>query len=119
MAGPPPGGSAHGLSVGAVGSELEGDGAEHAQLGGHLLHPPETSLLLRVSKFHHQAGRGTLGTGRTCGQRDSDGGLLPSARGTWLTGEGSGHRGAVRWGDSHPTRALCRDAQETRRSGDL
>ena len=47
---------AHGLGVGAVGAELESDGAEHAQLGGHLLHSAETALLLRVGKLHHQAG---------------------------------------------------------------
>lgn len=51
-----PGVSAHGLGVGAVGSKLQGDGAEHAQLGSHLLHAAETSLLLRVGKLHHQAG---------------------------------------------------------------
>ena len=47
---------AHGLGVGAVGAKLESDGAEHAQLGGHLLHSAETALLLRVGKLHHQAG---------------------------------------------------------------
>lgn len=50
------GGRAYGLSVGAVGSKLEGDRAEHAQLGSHLLHSAETSLLLSVSKLYHQAG---------------------------------------------------------------
>lgn len=47
--------SAYSLGVSTVGSKLEGDGAEHAQLGGHLLHSAETSLLLCVSKLHHQA----------------------------------------------------------------
>lgn len=44
------------LCVGIVGREVEGHGAEDAELGGHLLHPPKTPLLLCVSKFHHQAG---------------------------------------------------------------
>lgn len=79
-----PRGSAHGLGVGAVGSKLEGDGAEHAQLGGHLLHSAETSLLLCVSKLHHQAGRGTLGTGPRNGQRDRGGSPLLRALRTWL-----------------------------------
>lgn len=80
----PAAGSAHGLSVGAVGSELEGDGAEHAQLGGHLLHPAETSLLLRVSELHHQAGRGTLRTGATPRSEGQRWVSPHRARGTWL-----------------------------------
>lgn len=106
-------GSAHGLGVGAVGSELEGDGAEHAQLGGHLLHSAETSLLLRVSKLHHQAGRGTLGTGPPCGQRDRVGVFLPQSphvlasvppRVAWPLWEGSHHCAYVKAGrlSSHP-----------------
>ena len=42
------------LCVGIVGREIEGHGAEDAELGGHLLHPPQPPLLLCVSKLHHQ-----------------------------------------------------------------
>lgn len=48
------------LCVGAVRPELESDGAEHAELIGHLLHPAQPPLLLRVGEFHHQAGGGSL-----------------------------------------------------------
>lgn len=44
------------LRVGIVGGEVEGHGAEDAELGGHLLHPPQPPLLLCVSKLHHQTG---------------------------------------------------------------
>ena len=47
---------AHGLSVGVVGPEVEAHGADDPQLGGHLLHAADASLLLRVSKLHHQTG---------------------------------------------------------------
>lgn len=50
------GGHAYGLGVGAVGSKLEGNRAEHAQLGSDLLHSAETSLFLCVSELYHQAG---------------------------------------------------------------
>lgn len=48
------------LRVGVVGGEVEGHGAEDAQLGGHLLHPPQPPLLLRVGELHHQTGRRSL-----------------------------------------------------------
>jgi len=50
----------HGLCVGIVGTEVQGHGADDSQLRGHLLHPPKPSLLLRICKLNHQAGRGTL-----------------------------------------------------------
>lgn len=55
----------HCLCVGIVGPEVQGHGTDDSQLRGHLLHPPEPSLLLCVSKLHHQAGRGTLRTKHT------------------------------------------------------
>lgn len=48
------------LRVGIVGGEIEGHGAEDAELGGHLLHPPQPPLLLCVCKLHHQTGRRPL-----------------------------------------------------------
>lgn len=47
--------AAYSLCVGIVGSEVQGHGADDPQLRGHLLHPPEASLLLRVGELHHQA----------------------------------------------------------------
>lgn len=41
------------LRVGVVGREVEGHRAEDAELGGHLLHPPQSPLLLCVCKLHH------------------------------------------------------------------
>lgn len=52
--------AAHSLCVGIVGSEVQGHGADDPQLRGHLLHPPEASLLLRVGELHNQARRGSL-----------------------------------------------------------
>lgn len=48
------------LSVGSVGSELQGHGVEDAHLTGHLLHAADGALLVRVCELHHQAGRGSL-----------------------------------------------------------
>lgn len=48
------------MRVGAVGPELDGHGTEDAELAGHLVHPPQSSLLIRVCKLDHQAGRGPL-----------------------------------------------------------
>lgn len=48
------------LCVGIVGGEVEGHGAKDAKLRGHLLHPPQPSLLLCVCKLHHQTGRRSL-----------------------------------------------------------
>ena len=50
----------HGLCVGVVRPEVQGHGTDDTQLRGHLLHPPEPSLLLRIGKLNHQAGRGAL-----------------------------------------------------------
>lgn len=50
----------HSLRVGVVGPQVQGHGADHAQLRGHLLHPPQRSLFLRIGELHHQAGRGAL-----------------------------------------------------------
>lgn len=50
----------HGLRVGVVGPEVQGHGTDDSKLGGHLLHPSEPSLFLRICKLYHQAGRGAL-----------------------------------------------------------
>lgn len=52
------------LCVGIVGREVESHGAEDAELGGHLLHPPQSPLLLCVCKLHHKTRRSSL-----CGTR--------------------------------------------------
>lgn len=52
--------AAYSLRVGIVGSEMQSHGTDDPQLRGHLLHPPEASLLLRVGKLHYQARRGSL-----------------------------------------------------------
>lgn len=48
------------MRVGAVGPELDGHGTEDTELAGHLVHPPQSSLLIRVCKLDHQTGRGPL-----------------------------------------------------------
>ena len=49
------------LGVGSVGAELvENERVDEAHVAGHLLHPPQLPLLLRVGEFHHQARRSTL-----------------------------------------------------------
>lgn len=48
------------LRVGIVGWEVESHGAEDAELGGHLLHPPQSPLLLCVCKLHHKTRRSSL-----------------------------------------------------------
>lgn len=52
--------AAHCLCVGIVSPEMQGHGTDDPQLRGHLLHPPEPPLLLRIGEFHHQAWRGAL-----------------------------------------------------------
>lgn len=51
---------AHGLCVGVVSPKVQGHGTDDPQLRGHLLHPPQSPLLLRIGKLDHQAGRGAL-----------------------------------------------------------
>lgn len=115
------GDGAHGLGVGAVGSKLEGDGAEHAQLGGHLLHPAQASLLLRVGKLHHQAGRGTLGRAPHA-VRGTGRGELSSPEPQDLArvhhsrlGLRQGSRHPAKRGDFHPALSLRQDVRETRK----
>lgn len=50
----------HSLCVGIVCPEVQGHWTDDSQLRGHLLHPPEPSLLLCIGKLHHEAGRGAL-----------------------------------------------------------
>jgi len=40
------GGLTHSMCVSVVGPEVQGHGTDDSQLRGHLLHPPEPSLLL-------------------------------------------------------------------------
>lgn len=42
------------LSVGSVGSKLQGHRVEDAHLTSHLLHAADGALLIRVSELHHQ-----------------------------------------------------------------
>lgn len=59
----------HSLGVGTVGAEGQGEGRrQDAQLAHHLLHAPQRSLLVRVSKLDHQAGGGTLQGQRQAGR---------------------------------------------------
>lgn len=44
------------LCVGAVGSERDRHGVEHAHLASHLLHSPHCALLVSVGKLDHQTG---------------------------------------------------------------
>lgn len=49
------------LGVGSVGAELvEDERVDESHVAGHLLHPPQLPLLLRVGEFHHKARRSTL-----------------------------------------------------------
>lgn len=48
------------MRVGAIGPKLDGHGTEDAELARHLVHPTQSSLLIRVCKLDHQTGRGTL-----------------------------------------------------------
>ena len=62
-------GVTHGLGVGTVGAEGQGEGRrQDAQLAHHLLHAPERPLLVRVGKLDHQAGGGTLQGRRRAGR---------------------------------------------------
>lgn len=44
------------LSVGSVGSKLQGHRVEDAHLTGHLLHAADGALLIRVGELDHQTG---------------------------------------------------------------
>ncbi len=44
------------LSVGSIGSKLQGHRVENAHLTSHLLHAADSALLIRVGELHHQTG---------------------------------------------------------------
>lgn len=51
----------HRMCIAAVGAEGQRDGrVKDAELSHHLLHAPDGALLVCVSKFYYQTGRGTL-----------------------------------------------------------